>query len=167
MTENGATSVLVRLAGVDELAEAQARAAVELSYGPRAALPQLDGGLFLTDGGLETTLIFHRRARPALFAAFDLLKDEEGTEALRRYYEPYLELARRRGPRLRAGEPDLAREPALGRAARLLARASSTAMNRKAIALMEEIRDGRQATAADRGQRLRRARRATATTPRS
>ena len=22
-------------------------------------LPQLDGGIFLTDGGLETTLIFH------------------------------------------------------------------------------------------------------------
>ena len=25
----------------------------------RDQLPQLDGGLFLTDGGLETTLIFH------------------------------------------------------------------------------------------------------------
>ena len=26
----------------------------------RRRLPQLDGGLFLTDGGIETTLIFHR-----------------------------------------------------------------------------------------------------------
>jgi homocysteine S-methyltransferase len=26
----------------------------------RDHLPQLDGGLFLTDGGIETTLIFHR-----------------------------------------------------------------------------------------------------------
>jgi hypothetical protein len=25
----------------------------------RKALPQLDGSLFLTDGGIETTLIFH------------------------------------------------------------------------------------------------------------
>ena len=28
-----------------------------MSY--RNHLPQLDGGLFLTDGGIETTLIFH------------------------------------------------------------------------------------------------------------
>jgi S-methylmethionine-dependent homocysteine/selenocysteine methylase len=26
----------------------------------RRHLPQLDGGLFITDGGLETTLIFHQ-----------------------------------------------------------------------------------------------------------
>jgi homocysteine S-methyltransferase len=25
----------------------------------RERLPQLDGGLFLSDGGLETTLVFH------------------------------------------------------------------------------------------------------------
>ncbi|MFY9992234.1 MAG: homocysteine methyltransferase, partial [Rhodoplanes sp.] len=25
----------------------------------RGRLPQLDGGLFLTDGGIETTLVFH------------------------------------------------------------------------------------------------------------
>jgi homocysteine S-methyltransferase len=29
-----------------------------MSY--RSGLPQLDGGLFLTDGGIETSLIFHR-----------------------------------------------------------------------------------------------------------
>ena len=63
----------------------------------RERLPQLDGGLFLTDGGIETTLIFHhglelpalRRVRPA--------QGRRGTEALRRYYAPYAELARERG----------------------------------------------------------------------
>jgi homocysteine S-methyltransferase len=50
----------------------------------RHHLPQLDGGLFLTDGGIETTLIFHECLDLPLFAAFDLLKDEEGIEALRR-----------------------------------------------------------------------------------
>ena len=36
-------------------------------------LPQLDGGLFLTDGGIETTLIFHEGLDLPEFAAFDLL----------------------------------------------------------------------------------------------
>jgi len=40
----------------------------------RRNLPQLTGGLFLTDGGIETTLIFHEGHELPLFAAFDLLK---------------------------------------------------------------------------------------------
>ena len=83
-----------------------------MSY--RAHLPQLDGGLFLTDGGIETTLIFHEGLDLPAFAAFVLLRDERGTEALRRYYAPYAELAREHWCRLRAREPDLEGEPALG-----------------------------------------------------
>ena len=41
----------------------------------RSSLPQLEGGLFLTDGGIETTLIFHDGLELPYFAAFDLLKD--------------------------------------------------------------------------------------------
>jgi homocysteine S-methyltransferase len=52
----------------------------------RSELPQLKGDLFLTDGGLETTLIFHRGIDLPAFAAFDLLKDEQGTEEIRRYF---------------------------------------------------------------------------------
>jgi homocysteine S-methyltransferase len=63
----------------------------------RASLPQLGDGLFLTDGGLETTLIFHRGRDLPAFAAFDLLKDDEGTATLRLYFEPYAELARDHG----------------------------------------------------------------------
>ena len=62
----------------------------------RERLPQLDGGVFLTDGGIETTLIFHHGLELPLFAAFDLLKDDEGTDALRRYYATYAALARER-----------------------------------------------------------------------
>ena len=54
----------------------------------RDRLPQLEGGLFITDGGLETTLIYHQGLELPAFAAFDLLKDDEGTEELRRYYAP-------------------------------------------------------------------------------
>ena len=59
-----------------------------------SSMPQLDGGLFLTDGGIETSLIFHDGLELPLFAAFVLLADEAGTAALRRYYRPYLALAR-------------------------------------------------------------------------
>jgi len=64
----------------------------------REGLPQLaDDRLFVTDGGIETVLIFHRGLELPEFAAFDLLKDEAGTAALRDYYEPYLALARQVG----------------------------------------------------------------------
>jgi homocysteine S-methyltransferase len=56
-------------------------------------LPQLNGGLFLTDGGLETTLIFHEGVDLPHFAAFLLLRDEAGRAQLRRYYERYLQIA--------------------------------------------------------------------------
>jgi homocysteine S-methyltransferase len=61
-------------------------------------LPQLAGeGLFLTDGGLETTLIFHEGIDLPAFAAFRLLFSDGGRDHLRRYFEPYLESARRHG----------------------------------------------------------------------
>ena len=46
----------------------------------RHRLPQLEGGLFLTDGGLETTLIFHKGVDLPHFAAFDLLRTLEGLD---------------------------------------------------------------------------------------
>lgn len=58
-------------------------------------LPQHhDETLFLTDGGIETTLIFHEGLDLPHFAAFHLLRDDGGTAALRRYYTRYLEIAR-------------------------------------------------------------------------
>src|SRR5215510_14182477 len=63
----------------------------------REGLPQLEGGVFLTDGGIETTLIFHDRLELPHFAAFHLLKDEAGTGALRRYFARYGEIARANG----------------------------------------------------------------------
>jgi S-methylmethionine-dependent homocysteine/selenocysteine methylase len=59
----------------------------------RVHLPQLDGGIFLTDGGLETTLIFHDKLELRYFAAFPLLKDEAGSDALRKYYCSYATIA--------------------------------------------------------------------------
>ena len=60
----------------------------------RAALPQLEeGSLFLTDGGLETALIFHEGIGLPHFAACDLLRSDEGTEVLRAYYHRHAAVA--------------------------------------------------------------------------
>jgi S-methylmethionine-dependent homocysteine/selenocysteine methylase len=60
---------------------------------PRHPLPQVADSLFLTDGGLETTLVFHDGMELPCFAAFDLLKDRTGTTRLRKYYRQYIDLA--------------------------------------------------------------------------
>jgi S-methylmethionine-dependent homocysteine/selenocysteine methylase len=105
----------------------------------RNRLPQLRDRLFLTDGGLETTLVFHKGLELPCFAAFDLMKDDEGVATLRSYFEPYLESAGRHGagfvleaPTWRAN-PDWAAK--LGYDAQALADA-----NRRAIELMVELR---------------------------
>ena len=52
----------------------------------RHALPQHQGGIFLTDGGMETTLIFHEGLELPHFAAFVLLDSADGRAHLKRYY---------------------------------------------------------------------------------
>ena len=107
----------------------------------RNALPQLDGSFFVTDGGIETTLIFHEGLELPDFAAFHLLKTDEGTEALRKYFRTSAGIAER----FRAG---LILESATWRAsadwgAKLgYGREELAEANRAAIRLLEEIRDG-------------------------
>jgi S-methylmethionine-dependent homocysteine/selenocysteine methylase len=105
-----------------------------------ANLPQLDGDrLFVTDGGLETELVFHDGIDLEHFAAFPLLGQPETLARLRRYYDGYLDIARRHGagfvmetPTWRAN-PDWADQ--LGYSPERL-----DAANRAAVALAEEIR---------------------------
>ena len=76
----------------------------------RVHLPQLDGGIFLTDGGLETTLIFHDKLELPYFAAFRLLKDEAGS---RRFTQVLLQLRHNRLHEwvwICSGKSDLARQ---------------------------------------------------------
>jgi homocysteine S-methyltransferase len=60
----------------------------------RESLPQRDGTLFLSDGGIETTLIFQDGFDLPYFAAFPLLGDARGRDALVRYYERYIAIAK-------------------------------------------------------------------------
>lgn len=106
----------------------------------RNNLPQLGDNLFLTDSGLETTLLFHDGIDLPYFAAFDLLKDEAGFQRLRDYYAQHAQIAidHRTGMVLEAptwrANPDWAAK--LGYDADTLADA-----NRKAIGLLLEIRN--------------------------
>jgi S-methylmethionine-dependent homocysteine/selenocysteine methylase len=115
----------------------------------RQALPQLErigpglvrssGTTCVTDGGMETVLVHHRGIELPCFASFPLLSSAEGAEELRRYYEPFVELAAARGlpaildtPTWRANADWGAR---LGYGTDDLAE-----INRRGAALLEEIR---------------------------
>ncbi len=63
----------------------------------RNNLPQISDDLFLTDGGIETTLIFHDGFELPHFAAFNLLKHDKGYEALSRYFSTYSSIAKNYG----------------------------------------------------------------------
>jgi homocysteine S-methyltransferase len=105
----------------------------------RNALPQLGERLFLTDGGLETTLIFLHGIDLPYFASCELLRSQAGRDVLREYFAPYIEMARRaklgfvlEAPTWRAN-PDWGAK--LGHSRETLAE-----VNRLGIALMEELR---------------------------
>ena len=80
----------------------------------RQALPQLGGGVFLTDGGIETCLIYHDGLELPDFAAFVLL-DDAGPETLRRYFRPLPRGSRRARARASCSRAHLAGQPRLGR----------------------------------------------------
>ena len=60
----------------------------------RDQLPQSSGRVFITDGGMETTLIFGHGFDLPCFASFPLLREVDGRRALRAYFQPYVEIAR-------------------------------------------------------------------------
>ena len=55
---------------------------------------------YVTDGGIETDLIFNRGIDLPEFAAFPLLETEDGRAALRDYYTAYVDIAADAGARL-------------------------------------------------------------------
>jgi S-methylmethionine-dependent homocysteine/selenocysteine methylase len=105
----------------------------------RDQLPQLDGGLFLTDGGLETTLIFHDKFDLPYFAAFHLLKGRTGTEALRKYYSSYASIACTNGYGFVLESPTWRANPDWGEKLGY-SNAELSEVNRLAVALMREMR---------------------------
>jgi homocysteine S-methyltransferase len=106
----------------------------------RPNLPQLEHTPFLTDSGLETTLIFNEGVDLPSFAAFVLLETPDGRRRLRHYFEAHAEIAREadcgfiaEAPTWRAN-PDWARR--LGYDSHAL-----DAINASAITLLADLRD--------------------------
>lgn len=58
-------------------------------------LPQLEDKTCITDGGMETDLVFHHHLDLPEFAAYDLLRNQEGYATLVHYYKSYADLAQR------------------------------------------------------------------------
>ena len=104
----------------------------------RHQLPQLDGQLFLSDGGLETTLIFYEGWELPMFASFPLLESDRGIAALRSYFDRYIPMAVRGGTGFILEAPTWRANPdwgaKLGYDMKRLA-----GVNRLAVALLQDI----------------------------
>ena len=103
-------------------------------------LPQLSGErMFITDGGMETVLIFHHGIDLPCFASFTLLADAEGIELVRSYFDDYFAVARER-------DLGLLLDTLTWRASRDWGEqlgyspADIAGVNRRAVALAQEIR---------------------------
>ncbi|MCP8882804.1 homocysteine S-methyltransferase family protein [Devosia sp. XJ19-1] len=60
-------------------------------------LPQIKGQMFITDGGIETHMIFNEGHDLPHFSVFQLNGSAAGRQAMRDYYHPYIEIAHRAG----------------------------------------------------------------------
>ncbi|TWT97021.1 homocysteine methyltransferase [Botrimarina colliarenosi] len=69
----------------------------------RDALPQLSGKPVLTDGGLETVLVFHEGIDLPSFASFPVLREASGREFLTRYFDGFVALAGKHGVAIELG----------------------------------------------------------------
>ena len=104
-------------------------------------LPQLSDQIFLTDGGLETTLIFHEGIDLPLFASFDLLKQREGMAQIRDYYRALLPSSRAMRVSASCWKARPGAPIRTGRRSSAIRATALADVNRKAIELMLEMRD--------------------------
>jgi S-methylmethionine-dependent homocysteine/selenocysteine methylase len=102
--------------------------------------PLLADGPFVTDGGLETDLLFHQGFGLPEFAAFPLLEDPAGRAALDAYFDGYAAIARAAGQGLLLETPTWRANPdwaeKIGYDAVALDRA-----NREAVALVRRAQE--------------------------
>lgn len=105
----------------------------------RSCLPQLNGKTVLTDGGLETVMVFQEGIELPLFAAFHLMDSEDGLQRLRDYFDRYIPLAKRAGVGFMLESLTWRASP--GWTAQLgLSDADMARINRDSIAFLAELR---------------------------
>jgi S-methylmethionine-dependent homocysteine/selenocysteine methylase len=103
-------------------------------------LPQLSGHPMVTDGGLETDLVYHHGADLPDFAAFPLVDDDRGRALLMRYYDAYVDIARRAGAGLQLETPTWRASRDWGERLGYSA-ADLRRINRDAVAMLVRLRD--------------------------
>ncbi|MEM7065075.1 MAG: homocysteine S-methyltransferase family protein [Cyanobacteria bacterium P01_B01_bin.77] len=106
----------------------------------RHQLPQLSDHIFMTDGGLETVLLFQQGWDLPDFASFILLDRPLGTEALHNYFDIYGDLAQTYGMGLILESPTWRANADWGKRQGYGA-AELADVNRRAIALLETTRN--------------------------
>jgi homocysteine S-methyltransferase len=111
---------------------------VETGYHTEGASMGRETWRWVTDGGLETDLIFHHDVDLPEFAAYPLVGSEHGRDLLRGYYEAYAGIAAAAGAGLRLEAPTWRANPdwgaRLGHDARTLAD-----VNREAVSMLQGL----------------------------
>src|SRR5688572_20724410 len=105
----------------------------------RNSLPQLSKTLFLTDSGLETTLIYRHGIELPCFASFTLYQDPASESLLWDYFVTHTELAKKYGVGFIAESATWRANPDWGRKLGYDERALDT-VNRKAIEQLFQLR---------------------------
>jgi len=111
-------------------------------------LPQLAGRSIVTDGGMETDLIFHHGVDLPHFAAFPLVETAQGRLLLTDYYDRYAAIAGRAGAGLMLESPTWRANPDWGDLLGYSPHALALA-NASAIALLVGLRERYAATVTD------------------
>lgn len=103
-------------------------------------LPHQDDKIYLTDGGLETTMIFDKNIDLPHFAACELLHTEEGCQHLHEYYSEYAKVAVETKSNFIIESPTWRANPSWGK---LLGYDDQMLLdlNHRAIAICKDIRD--------------------------
>ena len=105
-----------------------------------ANLSWLSAGGYVSDGGLETDLIFNRGVDLPEFASFPLVEDDRGRGLLRDYYDGYAAVARRAGAGLTLESPTWRANPDWGARVGYDA-AALDRVNRAAIGFLDQLRE--------------------------
>ncbi len=106
----------------------------------RDTLPQMER-FFLTEGGMETVMIFREGIELASFAAIDLMRRPDGADIITRYFKPYFDIAKSAGAGFILDTPTWRASPDWTEAIGFADRAALAEANKRGTALIAELRE--------------------------
>lgn len=101
--------------------------------------PTRNGNIFLADGGMETTFVFHDNIDLPNFAAFVLMETEAGRQRISDYFAQYISIARSVGANFILETPTWRASPGWGSKMNY-SEAGLADVNQRSVALMHDIR---------------------------